>query len=184
MKQKRIFVIAGLPATGKSSLARALASQIYAPCFSKDGFKEIVYKTISPENRSESRQIGIACEELLLEQALSVIEHVPLVIIESTFQPEFLREFSSRARSRAIEINVLICITEHEVLLERYLARIPHRDPRHFDHPDILTKAPVLDLVAWNEIGKVQIIDTTTMTDEILANDVVPRIIRDTVTLD
>lgn len=184
MLLRRLFVIAGLPATGKSSLAASLAKRINAPWFSKDKFKEILYKTISPENRSESRQIGIACEELLLEQALNVLEHVPAAIVESTFQPEFLREFSLSARSRSIEIRVLICVAQREVLLERYHARIPHRDPRHFDNPDILIQAPVLDLVAWNEIGQVQIIDTTTLTDEVLSNEIIPSIIRDTVTLD
>lgn len=163
MRQKKIFVIAGLPATGKSSLANVLAGRIDAPCFGKDVLKEIVFKTFVPENRSESRRIGIACEELLLEQALCVIEHVPFVVIESTFQPAFLKEFSEIARSRAIELVVVLCVTDRAVLLERYVARIPYRDPRHFDHPNIVVDAPDLDVHAWDEIAQVHVFDTTSM---------------------
>lgn len=165
-------MIAGLPATGKSALASLLASRIDAPCFGKDMFKEVVYRTIDPQSRDESRQIGIACEELLMEVALRVIEHVPALVVESTFRPEYLKVFSSTARSSAVELVVLICVTRADILLERYIARIPQRDPRHFDHPDILNNAPEHDLTAWEEIGQYYVIDTSVLNGEVLSTRV------------
>lgn len=80
------ILIAGLPATGKSTFARLLTAEMGIPCLSKDAIKESLFDTLGFQSRAEKVKLGEAAYRILLDQAESLLKSGMTVALENNFE--------------------------------------------------------------------------------------------------
>src|SRR3954470_11229689 len=77
--------ITGAPGSGKSTVARALASELALPLLAKDDVKEPLFDTLGVGDREWSRKLGAAAYEILFAVAHRVLGSGASCILESNF---------------------------------------------------------------------------------------------------
>lgn len=73
--KKVLIIIAGIPATGKTTYGNMISKELKIPIFSKDRFKEVIYDSVcdSSFEYEQKRKVGISsysvlyaiCEEMM-----------------------------------------------------------------------------------------------------------------------
>lgn len=131
-----LVVVAGLPCTGKTTLAHRLAHAVPLPIIAKDDIKESLFDTLGWSDRNWSIQLGRAAILLLYQTVETLLRAGVPVIAEAYFHPEVaqaeLQAIQARTPCRTF---VIECIAEGEVLLQRWRDRLAHgeRHPGHVD---------------------------------------------------
>lgn len=137
IKVPALLIISGLPATGKSTLAKRLAEHFNLPLIGKDHIKETLYDVLGYTDLAQSKRLGQASMMLLFRFAEAVLRTGQPCIIESTFHHEFstpdLLNLKQRCPFVPLEI---LCVTEGPVLAERWKRRRAsgERHPGHLEH--------------------------------------------------
>lgn len=137
MSDPTLVIVSGLPASGKTTLARRLAAELRLPLFARDDIKERLFDRLGWSDRAWSRQLGGASWESLFWAVEAQLAVGQSCIAESNFYPETdgprITELRERCAFRTIEIH---CYAEGHVLVERYLGRVADgtRHPGHIDH--------------------------------------------------
>ncbi len=132
-----VIIVSGLPATGKTTLARRLADDLNLPLVTKDEIKERLFDKLGWSDREWSQRLGVATFALLYYFIEVQLKAGRSFIAEANFRPDRdnppFRELKSRYDFQPIQI---VCVTEGEKLLERYRARgeSGQRHPGHVDH--------------------------------------------------
>jgi len=65
MRPSILFIVSGPPSSGKTTLAKAVATKFNLPLITKDSLKEILFDTIGWQDRAWSRRLGSASFSLL-----------------------------------------------------------------------------------------------------------------------
>jgi predicted kinase len=129
-----LILVNGLPASGKSSLAKQLSEALAIPMLSKDGIKESLFDSLGWSDREWSMRLGVASMGLLWKIAREHVEIGATLILESNFVRRFADEAIAEMRAktpvRVIEVH---CTADREVLVSRYRARADTND-RHPGH--------------------------------------------------
>lgn len=124
MVVKGFILVGGWPASGKSTLARALATEFDVAYLSKDEVKEALMDRLgAPSTVEESQELGAAAVAAVLRFARGC----PGAVIDSTWFPYSLplvRELAGPLVEIRCRINV-------DLARQRFLARV--RDERHLD---------------------------------------------------
>jgi len=134
----RLILVSGMPATGKSTLARMIADALGWPLFTKDRFKELLFDVGEYDpatfDRERSKVIGAQSVGLLKSVANTLLGFGVNVILESNFLPE-LAEPGPSPILRDIQVRQVYCTVAPELFLTRYEARIAgnQRHPVHLD---------------------------------------------------
>lgn len=84
---KKIILIEGYLASGKSTFARQLSKSIHVPCFVKDTFKIALCKTSSITDRNESSLFSAITFDAMMYVTERIFESGNPVIIEGNFVP-------------------------------------------------------------------------------------------------
>lgn len=84
---KKIIIIEGYLASGKSTFARKLSKSINVPCFIKDTFKSALCKNVSIANRSESSLFSTVTFDAMMYVTERFFETGSPIIIEGNFVP-------------------------------------------------------------------------------------------------
>ncbi|MGA7521707.1 MAG: AAA family ATPase [Acidobacteriaceae bacterium] len=125
---RRIVIVSGPPASGKTTLARPLARHLGFALLSKDDIKESLYISMggAPGDLDLSRRSGDAAMDLLWVLAT----RCPAVVIEANFRTRSLQE---RARVAALDGKIveIYCRVPLEEASRRFAERA--REARH--HP-------------------------------------------------
>ena len=128
---KAAILVNGVPASGKSTVSRAVAHRLGAPLMTLDTVKEPLFHHIGIGDREHNRKLGRASYEIIFA---AVADWPPglTVVVDAWFgfqPPEVLeRHLSTAGIGRTAE---LWCHAPGPVLAERYLARAATRSPGH-----------------------------------------------------
>ncbi|MBA3944773.1 MAG: AAA family ATPase [Herpetosiphonaceae bacterium] len=139
MRSPLLLIISGPPGSGKTTLGRRLASELWLPFVYKDGIKERLFDTLGWRDRAWSQQLGIATYELLYYFLEVQLAAGCSQIIESNFAAEFATQrFLLLKEQYSFRPCQLMCRTQGEVLLARFKLRAEDGS-RHPGHVDQLT---------------------------------------------
>lgn len=162
-----LIVVSGAPGTGKTTIAKILASDLRIPYLGKDLIKETLFDSMGAGDRAWSAKLGVASIELLFRLIDVQLQAGQSVVAESNFRreldgPRFCR-LQQKYSFGAVEVH---CETERKSLLSRYERRAgtAGRHPGHYDTLMLPQIAEELDsgVYAPLAIGKEVIeVDTT-----------------------
>jgi predicted kinase len=141
-----VLIVSGPPCTGKTTLARRLATSLTLPLMTKDTIKEVLFETLGVSDRAWSRRLGAASMELLYIYVEAQLAAGRSRVVEGNFDTVFATPAFQRMAARfsfmSIQVN---CVADPAVLAARFQrrARSGERHPGHQDH---LPPDPRLDL--------------------------------------
>ena len=128
---KRAVLVNGVPASGKSTVARALSDAGGWPLLSLDTIKQPFFTELGPIDRAFNRKLGRAAYAAIFD-TIAGFPDPCTAIVEAWFgfQPtEVLEEHLKHAGIG--EAAQLWCLAPPEVIGERYALRVPLRPPQH-----------------------------------------------------
>ncbi|MFJ1869462.1 AAA family ATPase [Streptomyces sp. NPDC088097] len=160
--KRRIVMVTGAPAAGKSTLAGPLALELGFPLLSKDHIKETLHDCLgTPDGAAlaASGRLGAATMELIWALAA----RCPAAVIEANFLPRH-PETRPRLAALAADVVEVHCHCPLPEAARRFTARAA--DSGH--HPVHIRSLPEHVLAEYDrplEVGPVIRVDTTRPTD-------------------
>lgn len=122
MADLQLIVFAGLPGTGKSSLARALARELRAAYLDKDTIKDCAMRLASQMKLEQAAQLaGALSYELLVDLARdNLTVGLPVVVDSPAAYQLFRDKIKALARALRADLKLIECIcTDERMLRER-----------------------------------------------------------------
>ncbi len=165
MPVPHLIVIHGMPATGKTTLARQLAKDLGLPQIGKDDIKELLFDRMGVGDREWSRTLGIATSEMLYPLLITLLKTGQSLIVESAFDHKFtvqrLAEIVRDTQASCIEI---YCTVDGHERRRRFIERNESgaRHPGHVDATNYDASSEETDKRTYAplDIGKLIKIDT------------------------
>jgi glucokinase len=162
---KRAVLVNGLPASGKSEVARRICAQTGWPLLNLDSIKEPFFDEIGIGDRAHNRALGRAAYHAIW----SIIADAPAAcgfVIDAWFgfQPASVLR-NHIARSGVAATAEIWCHAPGAVLAERYARRLDKRHPGHPGADFVPELAAKADQVAAMALGPVFDCDTTRALD-------------------
>lgn len=130
---KKILVITGDLATGKTSYSKLLSARYQALVYNKDTIKEVLGDTIGFANREENLKLSKATMQLMFFLTRNCIALGQDVILEANFHEQELNSLVEIAKEGNYSILTLRLFGDDRLLHSRYLNRI-HNENRHPVH--------------------------------------------------
>ncbi len=129
----KCILVTGIPAAGKSSIARYLSKELNLPLISKDDIKERLFDEIGFQSRTEKVRLGSAAMQLMYDMADRLLTCGLPCILENNFENasrDGLMELLDRHGCEAITVNVT---GDYRVIYDRFMER--NQSPqRHRGH--------------------------------------------------
>jgi predicted kinase len=119
-------VVSGPPASGKTTLARAIAPSLRLPLIAKDTIKQALMTVLPVPDVPASRSIGTASVTALL----AVAAETGGAVLESVWHRSYAVDDLRRLPGDVIEV---FCRCDPVLAAERYALRAGSRDAGHFD---------------------------------------------------
>ena len=130
---KKLLLITGDLATGKSTFANILSKRYDTNVFYKDSIKEVLGDTIGFTNREENLKLSKATAELMCYIFAEFGRVNKNLILESNFHTAELEKLHKLANENNYEVLTLVLRGNVDILYKRYLSRI-HNQNRHPVH--------------------------------------------------
>lgn len=147
-----VIVIAGSPATGKTTYGNKISKKLSIPIFSKDKLKEVIYDSME-EDKLEyeaKRKIGIASYSVLWAICEEIMKTGSIFIIESNF-----------TNASSIKINELLNKYHYKSIVIKFDAdirtlhqRFLEREKKTERHPGLVADGIFDDFEKFKEIAK------------------------------
>lgn len=160
-RQHSILLVSGAPASGKSTLARALAEIFGSPLISKDAIKESLFDSLGAHlmRNLDAPELSRLLSRAAMEMLWSLAPGCPQVILEANFRPrsEYERERIAALEGRKLEV---YC----HCTLEEASRRFRERATRADHHPAHSIKVMSVELLEEYDrpIGLCPVIDVET----------------------
>lgn len=119
-------VVSGPPASGKTTLARAIAPALGLPLIAKDTIKQALMTVLPVPDIETSRLIGTASVAAML----AVATETAGAVLESVWHRSYAKAGLHRLGPGIVEV---FCRCRPEIAAQRYALRAGTRAPGHFD---------------------------------------------------
>jgi len=128
-----LIILAGMPATGKSTVAAGLSQTLGYPILEKDNIKEGLFDVLGFENYAQKRKLDHAANEVLLRILEAMLKAGNSLIVDNNFDTA-----SAEKLCELIEAYQPTCVTvflngDPQTLYERYVQR-DNLHKRHLGH--------------------------------------------------
>lgn len=130
---KKLLLIMGDLATGKSTFAGQLSRRYDTNVLYKDTIKEVLGDTIGFRDREENLKLSRATGALMAFLFGEFAKLGKNLILESNFRPAELEALHRAAEEYGYEVLTILLRGDTQILHERYLHRI-HQENRHPVH--------------------------------------------------
>ena len=158
-KARRLIIVQGQPATGKSTIARKLAKDLGVKLVEKDAIKEFLYEYVGTDDTDWSKMLGQVAIETLYSLTAKLIERGYVTIVETAFWSDVARaEFNGILQRHTVEAIEIFCHVDESERVKRINDRI-NSGTRHQGHIDVLSKA--VKRYEPLSIGEIIDVDTT-----------------------
>lgn len=127
------ILVTGIPAAGKSTLAKAMAEKWKLPVLSKDAIKELLFDYVGFQSREGKVKLGIAGMEIMYYAAEQLMKAGQPFILENNFEYSSepgLKALLEKYRYPALTVTLT---GDYEVIYRRFLERESSPD-RHRGH--------------------------------------------------
>ena len=127
------ILIAGAPASGKSTFARFLGSRLSLPVIAKDAIKEKLFDTVGFRSREEKRKLDICATEVMYLLAEADLKAGKSVILDNNFENSSVPSLEALLeRTGAIPLTVRF-EGDMEIIYNRFVRR-DQSPKRHRGH--------------------------------------------------
>jgi diadenosine tetraphosphate (Ap4A) HIT family hydrolase/predicted kinase len=128
----RLVIVAGAPATGKTTLAQAIGVALGLPVITKDDLKEALAEPFTTGDLRWSRQLGSAAYEALFTVADRILAAGHGLVLESNFR-RGMADAPLRALAKLAPTVVVVCRTPDALRRRRYGQRAGSRHRVHIE---------------------------------------------------
>lgn len=130
---KKLLLITGDIAAGKSTFSKILSARYDTPAFQKDSIKEILGDNIGYQNREENKRLSNASVEIMCHIFSQNAATGSDLILEANFHEAELRKLHTIAGENQYDVFTLVLRGAAEVLYDRYMYRM-NEENRHPVH--------------------------------------------------
>ena len=116
----------GLPASGKTTLSKALAEALNLPLINRDDIKVRILDAVGWGDREWSKKAGKASFNILDDIINQMILSKSSFIIESDFNPEFANEKFNTISKSGYKFIQIICTADPDIIISRWKHRAAH----------------------------------------------------------
>ena len=129
--QRKLIIITGDLASGKSTLADALSKYLNVPAFKKDVIKEQYCDIYGFITREQNRNLSVMAVDFMINSFLSFASMQQNIIMEANFRENELRQIQEMATQFAYDVILIVLRGDIETLYKRFLERLPNRHRAH-----------------------------------------------------
>lgn len=130
---RKLLLITGDLATGKSTFANLLSQRYQVNVFFKDSIKEVLGDTIGFSDRAENKKLSTASMGLIFFLFSEFAKLGKDLILESNFHADELEKLHAIAQEHHYKVLTVALYGDAGILHKRYLNRIAHEN-RHPVH--------------------------------------------------
>lgn len=139
----RLIILTGAPASGKSSIAKAVGKELGIDVISKDGFKIELFEKYGFTNHAEKKKLSIMGEEMMHETIKKYVMQNKDLFVDNNFKHfDSIRDILENTEV-IVEIRCIYCVADYDILAKRYNDRI--RNGNRHQALYTLNQYPVID---------------------------------------
>lgn len=128
-----VIILTGMPATGKSTLCRALARHFGYSVVEKDAIKEELFDTLGFSCYAEKRALDHAANAVTIHVAEQILKAGGSLIVDNNFDDISAERFSAMLRQYEPRCACVFLYGQLDVLHDRYTTR-DNMHARHLGH--------------------------------------------------
>ncbi len=136
-----LIIIAGMPAAGKSTLAKKVAKAFGVPILEKDDIKEELFDTIGYADRVEKRKLDVAATASVLRCTDSILRSGHSLVLVNNFPARMAGEMQKRIEEWGCRCVTVFLGGDNDVFYARYVERDANH-ARHMGHSFIKRYPP------------------------------------------
>jgi len=118
-----LIIVAGMPATGKTTLSRKIADAFGMPLLEKDEIKEEMYKIQGYRNLEDRAVADVVANAILLRCARNILESGTSLLVVNNFDPSMAGQVQELVDSTGCRCVTVFLDGDPDVLHARYVAR-------------------------------------------------------------
>lgn len=127
------ILVAGMPASGKSTIAGRISKSLGIPMLSKDAIKEVLFDDLGFHSRAEKVQLGVAAMHILYYAAAQLMKAGKPFVLENNFEDASIPGILELLEAYDYTAVTVRLTGDPEVIYRRFAAR-DLSDTRHRGH--------------------------------------------------